>query len=101
MILKCDVKFKGIYSIEHKRETKIILSAKKCLNKTLFTDTLKIFDFLVILGFAGIPRRPFKYRKFVIMQKEVRLPCVLSQKFRIERFYRFRKENFNFLRRQK
>ena len=32
MILKCDVKFKGVYSIEHKRETKIILSAKKCLN---------------------------------------------------------------------
>ncbi len=32
MILKCDVNFKGIYSIEHKRETKIILSAKKCLN---------------------------------------------------------------------
>ena len=84
MILKCDVKFKGIYSIEHKRETKIILSAKKCLNKTLFTDTLKIFVFLVILGFAGIPRRPFKYRKFVVMQKEVRLTCVLSQKLNRE-----------------
>lgn len=84
MILKCDVKFKGIYSIEHKRETKIILSAKKCLNKTLFTDTLKIFDFLVILGFAGIPRRPFKYRKFVIMQKEVRQYSVLSQKLNRE-----------------
>ena len=84
MILKCDVKFKGIYSIEHKRETKIILSAKKCLNKTLFTDTLKIFDFLVILGFAGIPRRSFKYRKFVIMQKEVRQYSVLSQKLNRE-----------------
>ena len=63
MILKCNIVFMDIYGIEHKRETKIILSAKKCLNKTLFTDTLKIFDFLVILGFAGIPRRPLKYRK--------------------------------------
>ena len=32
MILKCDVNFIGVYSIEHKRETKNILIAKKCLN---------------------------------------------------------------------
>ena len=32
MILKCNIVFMDIYGIEHKRETKIILSAKKCLN---------------------------------------------------------------------
>ena len=59
-----------IYGIEHKRETKIILSAKKCLNKTLFTDTLKIFDFLVILGFAGIPRRPLNIENLLLCRKK-------------------------------